>query len=49
MFKNNPDKFSKNDLNYRVFQSTLMRLNWGIDHPIHDNLEFTLKQNGFDY
>jgi hypothetical protein len=26
-----------------------MRLNWGTDHPINECLEFTMKQNGFDY
>lgn len=47
LFKNNPDKFSQHDLNYKVFQNTLLRLNWGTDHPIHDTLEFILKKNGF--
>lgn len=49
LFKNTPNKYSSNDINDKVFQNTLMRLNWGTDHPINDCLEFTMKQNGFDY
>ena len=48
LFKFPPTRYANNDINSKVFQNSLIRLNWQ-DNQILNKIKYLIQNNGFDY
>lgn len=48
LFQFPPSRYASHDINNKVFQNSLIRLNW-MDNPIVKRIKFFIRINGFDY
>lgn len=48
LFQFPPSRYASHDINNKVFQNSLIRLNW-LDNPIVKRIKFYLRINGFEY
>lgn len=48
LFQFPPSRYANHDINNKVFQNSLIRLNW-LDNPIVKRIKFFIRINGFDF